>query len=77
MTSNILLLTAVFPGVEQAGLSEYARHILKEICSQSWLREKFLKDPEALLTSDLLLDNGLSHKQVSDGRNRSIESTQV
>ena len=52
------------PGMETADLSGYTRHVLREICSQEWVREKFLKDPEALLTSDLLLDNVLKDKQV-------------
>ncbi len=50
--------------MESAGLAEYAKHALREICSQEWVREKFLKDPEELCTTDLLLDNMLSHKQA-------------
>ena len=53
-------------GMETADLSGYTRHVLKEICSQGWVREKFLKDPEALCTSDLLLDNMLKSKQVRE-----------
>lgn len=51
--------------MESAGLSDFARHALKEMCKQDWVQEKFLKDPEAVLSSDLLLDNMLSNKQVS------------
>ena len=52
-------------GMERAGLSDYAQHTLREICSQEWVREKFLKDPKALFNSELLLDKMLSHAQVS------------
>lgn len=52
-------------GMERAGLSDYAQHTLREICSQEWVREKFLKDPEALFNPELLLDKMLSHAQVS------------
>jgi len=51
-------------GMECAGLAEYARHTLREMCSQPWVREKFLKDPDSLCTSDVLLDNMLSPKQA-------------
>lgn len=51
-------------GMKSVGLSEYAKHALKEICSQEWVREKFLKNPEVLFTPDLLLDKMLSSKQV-------------
>lgn len=51
---------------KSAGLSEYAKHCLKEICSQEWVREKFLKNPENLFDSDLLLDKMLSHRQVGN-----------
>nr|XP_022287518.1 mediator of RNA polymerase II transcription subunit 12-like protein isoform X2 [Crassostrea virginica] len=51
-------------GMESAGLSDFARHALKEMCKQDWVQEKFLKDPEAVLSSDLLLDNMLSNKQA-------------
>lgn len=37
---------------------------MKEMCRQEWVREKFLKDPDAVLSSDLLLDQMLSNKQV-------------
>lgn len=49
---------------KSAGLSEYAKHCLKEICSQEWVREKLLKNPENLFDSDLLLDNMLSQRQA-------------
>ena len=56
-------------GMERAGLSDYAQHTLREICSQEWVREKFLKDPKALFNSELLLDKMLSHAQVRAHRN--------
>lgn len=52
--------------MDSTGLSEYAKHCLREICSQEWVREKFLKEPEHLFTVDLLLDKMLSNRQVSD-----------
>ncbi|XP_034328936.1 mediator of RNA polymerase II transcription subunit 12-like protein isoform X5 [Magallana gigas] len=51
-------------GMESAGLSDFARHALKEMCKQDWVQEKFLKDPEGVQSSDLLLDNMLSNKQA-------------
>jgi len=51
--------------MDSTGLSEYAKHCLREICSQEWVREKFLKEPEHLFTVDLLLDKMLSNRQVS------------
>ncbi|XP_056005371.1 mediator of RNA polymerase II transcription subunit 12-like protein isoform X2 [Ostrea edulis] len=51
-------------GMESAGLSDFARHALKEMCKQEWVQEKFLKDPEGVQSSDLLLDNMLSNKQA-------------
>ena len=51
-------------GIEHKSLAEYARYVLKEICRQDWVREKFLKKPEHLLSHDLLLDKTLTHKQV-------------
>jgi len=50
--------------MDSTGLSEYAKHCLREICSQEWVREKFLKEPEHLFTVDLLLDKMLSNRQV-------------
>lgn len=49
---------------DSAGLSEYAKHCLREICSQEWVREKFLKEPDQLFTTDHLLDKMLSHRQA-------------
>ena len=50
--------------MENAGLSEFSRRSLKEMCSQDWVREKFLRDPEGLFDSELLLDSMLSPEQV-------------
>ncbi|XP_071503303.1 mediator of RNA polymerase II transcription subunit 12-like protein [Diadema antillarum] len=47
-----------------ASLSNYARYTLKTICSQGWVRETFLKDPDNLWTPEVLLDQVLSHKQI-------------
>ena len=55
-------------GIEHKSLAEYARYVLKEICRQDWVREKFLKKPEHLLSHDLLLDKTLTHKQVRNSQ---------
>ena len=52
-------------GMENAGLSEFSKHTLREMCSQDWVREKFLRDPETLFTPEMLLDSMLSNEQVS------------
>ncbi|KAK6194758.1 hypothetical protein SNE40_000324 [Patella caerulea] len=51
-------------GVERAGLSEFAKYSLREMCSQEWVREKFLKEPDSLFHEDMLLDHLLSSKQA-------------
>lgn len=51
--------------IESAGLSDFAKHALKEMCCQKWVREKILKDPQALFREDMLMDPELSNKQVS------------
>ena len=50
--------------MENAGLSEFAKYALREMCSQDWVREKFLRDPEGLFNADMLLDAMLSPEQV-------------
>ena len=52
-------------GVESASLDAYASHVLLQICSQPWVRERLLRNPDHLCTPELLLDNTLSHTQVS------------
>ncbi|XP_052783955.1 mediator of RNA polymerase II transcription subunit 12-like protein isoform X1 [Mya arenaria] len=51
-------------GMENAGLSEFSKHSLRELCSQDWVREKFLRDPEGLFNPEMLLDNKLSPEQT-------------
>ncbi|KAL3848034.1 hypothetical protein ACJMK2_018917 [Sinanodonta woodiana] len=51
-------------GMENAGLGEFSKHSLKEMCGQDWVREKFLQDPESLLTSEGLLDSMLTPEQA-------------
>ena len=51
-------------GMESAGLSEFSKHTLREMCSQDWVREKFLREPETLFTPEMLLDQMLSPEQV-------------
>ncbi|XP_041350095.1 mediator of RNA polymerase II transcription subunit 12-like protein isoform X2 [Gigantopelta aegis] len=50
--------------MESAGLSEFSKHALREMCRQTWVQEKFLKDPENLFDGDLLIDPMLSNKQA-------------
>ena len=50
--------------MENAGLSEFAKYALRAMCSQDWVREKFLRDPEGLFNADMLLDAMLSPEQV-------------
>ena len=50
--------------MESAGLNEYAKHSLREICSQEWVRERFLKNPEELFKTDMLLDPELKNKHA-------------
>ncbi|CAH1781069.1 unnamed protein product [Owenia fusiformis] len=50
-------------GMKSVGLNQFAKHTLREMCSQSWVREKFLKDPQNLFQHDLLLDDQLTPKQ--------------
>ncbi|XP_067668814.1 mediator of RNA polymerase II transcription subunit 12-like protein [Haliotis asinina] len=51
-------------GMESAGLSEFSKHALKEMCDQTWVQEKFLKDPERLFDGDTLIDPMLTNKQA-------------
>lgn len=50
--------------MENAGLGEFAKLSLKQICSQDWVHEKCLRDREMLCKPDLLLDTMLSSKQA-------------
>lgn len=50
--------------LESAGLSEYAQHVLQQICSQEWVLERCLQNPEDLCHAEMLLDNMLTPKQV-------------
>ncbi|CAG5131136.1 unnamed protein product, partial [Candidula unifasciata] len=51
-------------GLGSGSLSEFAKRALSEICRQDWVREKFLRNPEKLFTSDLLNDPILSYRQA-------------
>ncbi|XP_050541697.1 mediator of RNA polymerase II transcription subunit 12 isoform X2 [Daktulosphaira vitifoliae] len=46
------------------GLSELAQFVLREICSQEWVLERCLQNPEELCHQDMLLDSMLSSKQA-------------
>jgi mediator of RNA polymerase II transcription subunit 12 len=46
------------------GLSDFAQHVLRQICSQEWVLERCLQNPEELCQEDMLLDNMLTPRQV-------------
>ncbi|CAG5095064.1 Similar to kto: Mediator of RNA polymerase II transcription subunit 12 (Drosophila melanogaster) [Cotesia congregata] len=46
------------------GLSEFAQHVLRQICSQEWVLERCLQSPEELCCPDMLLDNMLTARQA-------------
>lgn len=52
------------PDMANIGLSDFAQHVLREICSQEWVLERCLQNPENLCHQDLLLDSMLSAKQA-------------
>lgn len=45
-------------------LSEFAQHVLRQICSQEWVLERCLQDPEELCHADMLLDSEMSQEQA-------------
>ncbi|KAL1427761.1 hypothetical protein MTO96_003108 [Rhipicephalus appendiculatus] len=51
-------------GIDSAGLNDFAKYALGAICSQQWIHERCLRDPDVLCSPDLLLDPMLSHKQA-------------
>ena len=46
------------------GLSEFAQHVLRQICSQEWVLERCLQNPEDLCDQDMLLDKLLTPRQA-------------
>ena len=42
----------------------YARYVLKQICTQPWVHQRCLQNPEELLKPDGLLDSCLSFRQA-------------
>jgi hypothetical protein len=50
--------------LEKAGLSEYAQHVLQQICSQEWVLVRCLQNPEDLCDAEMLLDDMLTPKQA-------------
>ncbi|KOX75481.1 Mediator of RNA polymerase II transcription subunit 12 [Melipona quadrifasciata] len=46
------------------GLSDFAQHVLRQICSQEWVLERCLQNPEELCHPDMLLDNMLTPRQA-------------
>lgn len=49
---------------ENVALATYARYVLKQICSQPWVHQRCLQNPEELLKPDGLLDSCLSFRQA-------------
>ena len=49
---------------ENVALATYARCVLKQICSQPWVHQRCLQNPEELLKPDGLLDSCLSFRQA-------------
>ena len=50
--------------IESASLSEFAKHTLKQICSQEWVHEKCLHNFKMLCEDELLLDAMVTSKQA-------------
>ncbi|XP_022706547.1 mediator of RNA polymerase II transcription subunit 12-like protein isoform X2 [Varroa jacobsoni] len=48
----------------QASLKDYSKFALAQICSQQWVHERCLRDPDLLCTNDLLLDPMLTPSQA-------------
>lgn len=46
------------------GFSDFAHHVLRQICSQEWVLERCLQNPEELCHQDMLLDNMLTPRQA-------------
>ena len=46
------------------GLSDFAQHVLRQICSQEWVLERCLQNPEELCDSEMLLDDVLTPRQA-------------
>ena len=50
--------------METASLSDFAKHTLRHICRQQWVRDRCLQAPDDLLRKGILLDQMLSSKQA-------------
>ncbi|XP_034934643.1 mediator of RNA polymerase II transcription subunit 12 [Chelonus insularis] len=46
------------------GLSDFAQHVLRQICSQEWVLERCLQNPEELCHPEMLLDSMLTPRQA-------------
>lgn len=46
------------------GLSDFAQHVLRQICSQEWVLERCLQNPEELCHPGMLLDDVLTPRQA-------------
>ena len=51
-------------GIESSSLSEFAKHTLRQICSQEWVHYRCLQVPDDLLKNATLLDIMLSPRQA-------------
>lgn len=50
--------------IENSSLSEFAKHTMKQICSQEWVQDRCLQVPDALLKKGILIDPMLSAQQA-------------
>ena len=50
--------------METTSLSNFAKHTLRHICRQEWVRDRCLQAPDDLLRKGILLDQMLSSKQA-------------
>ena len=49
---------------QNVSLATYARYVLKQICTQPWVHQRCLQNPEELLKPDGLLDSCLTNRQA-------------
>lgn len=47
-----------------SSLSDFAQHVLRQICSQEWVLERCLQNPDELCQSGMLIDPMLTSKQA-------------
>lgn len=63
-TSSTAAATAVVSNENTTSLSDFAQHVLRQICSQEWILERCLQNPEELCQDGVLIDPMLTAKQA-------------